>query len=383
MGANRNISIAAWLGACASLGVLLWSGAASSVAAAERPPARAGGRPIFGEGGLIRRLRDELAAEAAAAGKTPPATGVDPRKELTPDPNAAQASNAKQGAKPTFREPKPTAKSLAKQPTPPALNPAAKTPVSSAPILTTPAPVATVTSSTNNTPASSTIAKSTAPSVIPFKDVLTQTYDKAVVSVLVSDKKKLPAEWKSLFNGKDLTNWDSSKFGGDGEITVENGMIVLAEGGDMTGITYQGEVPRVNYALEVEAQRLDGVDFFAGITFPVGETYMTLVPGGWGGGVFGLSSIDSMDASENETTQARTFKDKQWYKFLIQVTEDQVQVSVDGKVEIELATKDKKLSTRGEVESSKPLGICTWRTKGAIRSIRIRPLTNAETQAAQ
>jgi hypothetical protein len=65
------------------------------------------------------------------------------------------------------------------------------------------------------------------------------------------------------------------------------------------------------------------------------------------------------------------------------VTKQRVQVLVDGKLEIDLETKDKTLSTRGEVESSKPLGIATWRTKAGIRSVQMRPLTPEEIQAAE
>jgi hypothetical protein len=208
------------------------------------------------------------------------------------------------------------------------------------------------------------------------------TRDPGIFSVLVADKPPATSNWKSLFNGKDLTQWESSKFGGDGEITVDEGAIVLGVGGDMTGVTYRGEVPKMNYALEVEAQRREGSDFFAGITFPVADAHVTLIPGGWGGGVFGISCINLNDASENETTKPKTFDDKRWYTFRIQVTEGRVQVWVDGKEEIDLLTADKKLSTRGEVESSKPLGISTWRTEGAIRAIKIRSLTPQEILAA-
>ena len=65
--------------------------------------------------------------------------------------------------------------------------------------------------------------------------------DPAIVSVLVSEKNPATSPWKSLFNGQDLTNWESSKFGGDGEIKVANGAVVLDVGGDLTGITYTGE----------------------------------------------------------------------------------------------------------------------------------------------
>jgi Domain of Unknown Function (DUF1080) len=298
----------------------------------------------------------------------------------------AAKRNAEPAAKPTFREPQPS-KTVSAAPAKPAVPNVAKAPPKNVlPAVTRSVPSVSPPAVTTPAPKSTTqVAKSTppVPATIPLKEVTTKPYDQAVVSVLVSDKKKLTSTWKPLFNGKDLTHWESSKFGGDGEVSVENGMIVLTEGGDMTGITYKGEVPTMNYALEVEAQRLDGVDFFAGVTFPVGETHMTLIPGGWAGGVFGLSSINGMDAADNETTQPRTFKDKQWYKFTIQVTKQRVQVLVDGKLEIDLETKDKTLSTRGEVESSKPLGIATWRTKAGIRSVQMRPLTPEEIQAAE
>src|SRR5438094_358758 len=122
--------------------------------------------------------------------------------------------------------------------------------------------------------------------------------------------KKDEPKWKSLFNGKDLEGWKSTKFGGEGEVIVEKGAIILDRGSEMTGVTYTGKVPKNNYELVVEAQRLDGFDFFAGATFPVGDEFASFIPGGWGGGVTGISSINGRDASENETTQPFTYKDK-------------------------------------------------------------------------
>ena len=34
--------------------------------------------------------------------------------------------------------------------------------------------------------------------------------------------------------------------------------------------------------------KVDGDDFFCAITFPVGETYATFVPGSWSGTVVGI-----------------------------------------------------------------------------------------------
>lgn len=183
-------------------------------------------------------------------------------------------------------------------------------------------------------------------------------------------------EWKNLFDGKTLEGWKSTAFGGEGEVKVVDGSIVLDTGSDMTGITYTGKLPKSNYELVIEAQRLEGVDFFAATTFPVKESFASMVPGGWAGGVFGISSINGFDASENETTKFRQFEDKRWYKFRIQVTVDHIRVWVDDeeKPSIDLELGDKKITTRGEVDLSKPLGISTWHTKSAIRTIKLREL---------
>lgn len=182
------------------------------------------------------------------------------------------------------------------------------------------------------------------------------------------------AEWKSLFNGKDLDGWKSTKFGGQGEVEVKDGAMVLNPGADMTGVTFTGKMPKSNYELLIEAQRLDGFDFFAGVTFPVGDGFASFIPGGWGGGVTGISSINGRDASENETTQPFTYKDKVWYKFRIQVTDDKLIVFIDDKKEIDVDRADKIFSLRNEVDLSKPLGIATWSTKGAIKTVKLREL---------
>src|SRR3954471_16574113 len=64
-----------------------------------------------------------------------------------------------------------------------------------------------------------------------------------------------------LFDGKTLTNWRPSKFFGQGEVTSENGEIVLAAGKDLTGITWSGPaLPTTNYELTLQARRLEGRD---------------------------------------------------------------------------------------------------------------------------
>ena len=67
-----------------------------------------------------------------------------------------------------------------------------------------------------------------------------------------------------LFNGKNLDGWKSSEFGGDGEITIEEGKLILDFGNDLTGITWKDAkvLPKINYEIALEAQRVEGSDFF-------------------------------------------------------------------------------------------------------------------------
>ena len=53
--------------------------------------------------------------------------------------------------------------------------------------------------------------------------------------------------------------------------------------GYMTGITWTNEMPRMGYEISLEAMRVEGSDFFCGLTFPVGKDYLSLIVGGWGG----------------------------------------------------------------------------------------------------
>ena len=180
--------------------------------------------------------------------------------------------------------------------------------------------------------------------------------------------------WRSLFEGKSLEQWEVTKFGGEGEVEIDDGSMVLGFGSSLTGVTYKGEVPTNDYELSLEAKRLDGVDFFCGLTFPVQKSHCSLIVGGWAGAVVGLSSIDGMDASQNETTKFMTFKNDQWYRIRVRVLTDRIQAWIDDKLVVDQDIRDRKISTRIEVDLSKPLGIAAWDTKAAIRHVRVREL---------
>ncbi len=179
-----------------------------------------------------------------------------------------------------------------------------------------------------------------------------------------------------LFNGKNLDGWSITKFGGQGEVYVRQGQIILEIGNDMTGITLKDlkKLPRTNYEINVEAMRVDGTDFFCGLTFPVKKDPCSLIVGGWGGGVCGLSSIDGMDASENETTSYQPFKKGRWYRIKIHVTDEKIEAWIDDKQIVDQKITGRRISIRPEVELSKPFGIATWQTTAAIRKLNIRKL---------
>jgi len=181
--------------------------------------------------------------------------------------------------------------------------------------------------------------------------------------------------WRPLFDGTTLTNWQSTKFVGEGAVTVENGQIILEAGRSLTGITWSGpELPTTNYEIALQAMRVEGSDFFAGVTFPVADSFCSLILGGWGGTVVGLSSINGMDASENETSQSVQFESGRWYSIRIRVTPATIEAWLDERQIINQSLKGNKIGTRFEVEPSQPLGVASWQTKAALRDLRLRRL---------
>jgi len=196
-----------------------------------------------------------------------------------------------------------------------------------------------------------------------------------------ADQAEAKPQWKSLFDGKQLGKWKSTKFGGEGKVEVRDGMIVMPCGSDMTGITYTGKPPRENYELKLQGKRLDGSDFFCTTTFPVGKDYCSLVVGGWGGTVVGLSSVDYYDASDNLTTNFMTFKDDVWYDVRIRVSKHRISAWIGDKQMVNQIREGHKFDIRFEVDPSRPLGISTWQTGGAVRAIEIRDLTPEEIAA--
>lgn len=194
--------------------------------------------------------------------------------------------------------------------------------------------------------------------------------------------KKETSSWKSLFDGQTLTGWTPAGFFKEGKVQVQDGAIVMERGALMTGITYQkGDFPKMDYEVTLEGKKLAGNDFFCTTTFPVGDSFCSLVVGGWSGTVVGLSSIDFFDASSNDTRTDREFKTNQWYRLRIRVSSKRIEAWIDQDKVVDQDTADRNISIRIECEGCKPFGIATYETTGAVRDIRVRSLSEDEKKA--
>lgn len=203
----------------------------------------------------------------------------------------------------------------------------------------------------------------------------------AVQAEDASQKKQnaLKSESESLFDGKTLGHWVRGDYGDEGQISVEDESLIIGKGRPITAAVWKGpELPKSNYELTFEARRIEGNDFFAAATFPYQKSACTLVLGGWGGGLIGLSSLNGIDASENPTTGYKEFKQGQWYKIKIRVTDDRIVCSIDGEVIADVSTEENEIDVRIEMVGCRPLGFASYRTKGAVRKIELTRLPPPE-----
>jgi len=181
---------------------------------------------------------------------------------------------------------------------------------------------------------------------------------------------------QSLFNGTSLDGWKVTDFGGEGEVRVENGQIIMRMGQPMTGITIKAgdKLPTDNFEITLQAMKRKGDDFFCCLTFPVRDSHASFVVGGWAGTVVGLSNINGLDASENETTQYEKLEHNKWYTIRVRVADGKIECWLDDKPMVDVELKNNRISTRIEVDPNKPLGICCYNTESALKDLKLRRL---------
>jgi hypothetical protein len=190
----------------------------------------------------------------------------------------------------------------------------------------------------------------------------------------------------ALFDGKSLAGWKRTDFHGGGKVRVERsfrggpGAIVVDAGSALSGLTWTGaRLPRTNYEIDLEMMKIEGMDFPCGLTFPVAASHASLILGGWGGLVTGISSIEGHDASENETTRSQEFPKDRWYTVRMRVTPAKLETWLDGKKIVDANIEGKTIGLRfGEISKSAPLGLATYQTSAAFRNIRLLRLPDAK-----
>lgn len=162
-----------------------------------------------------------------------------------------------------------------------------------------------------------------------------------------------------------------------GELSFpENGAMRLGWGETLSAVKWTGAPIKPPFELELEARRIDGTDFFCGITFPARENgdCLTWIAGGWGGSLIGLSSIDGKDASENETMSHHSFEKERWYRLRLKCGPDRIEAWIDGERVIDFPTAGRTLGLRpGLIDQCAPFGLATWQTTGEFRGLRWRP----------
>ena len=203
---------------------------------------------------------------------------------------------------------------------------------------------------------------------------LVLAFARGASTLLAGQARTETGEWLPLFNGESLDGWKQTPFIGRGEVRVSDGMVVIGKG-STTGITWTGQFPRSGYEIRFEAARLEGKDFFAGITFPVGDSYCSWINGGWDGTVVGLSNVDGNDASENDTSKLRDFVQGRWYTFRLSVTQRRIQGWIDNELIIDLDVNGRQFGLPfGEADLSTPVGFASYKTAAGLRKIEYRRL---------
>jgi hypothetical protein len=88
--------------------------------------------------------------------------------------------------------------------------------------------------------------------------------------------------------------------------------------------------------------------------------------------VVGLSCIDDLDASSNDSRKLMKFEDDRWYKVRVRVQPERIQCWIDAEEVVDQNIAGKKISLRNETLASRPLGLCNFETTSHFKNIKIR-----------
>jgi hypothetical protein len=198
---------------------------------------------------------------------------------------------------------------------------------------------------------------------------------KEAAKVAVEDLKA--GKWESLFDGKTLDGWRAAEgglwHGGHGKIEALAGRIVLGGGANHTGIVSTRKLPTMDYEISVEAMRIEGIDSFCSILFPVGSSDIALGVGGWAGGrEVGLEMVDGRGGGANVTTRQMDFERGRWYRVRVRVTKARIQAWIDNTKVIDLETAGHTFDAGAGFAPLRPMGLDAAHFTAALRNIRLR-----------
>ena len=184
--------------------------------------------------------------------------------------------------------------------------------------------------------------------------------------------------WK-LLEGDLAAQWVASGMEKEGASAVKDGELSLKAGEPMTGMRYQPKAgdsfPPRSYELEYETMRSGGADFFGSVTFPAAGSHLTLILGGWGGSLVGISNIDGEDASNNRTTGHLDFVNDRWYRVRIELRDEDLRVWIDRKLFVNVNLRGRGPALRpGEIEKCLPLGFASYLSDCRVRGLVMREL---------
>jgi len=173
--------------------------------------------------------------------------------------------------------------------------------------------------------------------------------------------------WTDLFDGKSLTGWRVADTPGHGEVAVQDGILLLAEGTGNTGIAWDGEFPKDDYEVEVAMTRRTGVESMD-ITLPVGGHFPRVMAGGSHNTVLGFVAGSRKKGKEVD----RAFANGQWYVLRVRVARGGVRVWVDGELALDCSTDGGTGDGGANFAPLRPFGLSSYKAASSIRSVRMR-----------
>ncbi|NQT51019.1 DUF1080 domain-containing protein, partial [bacterium] len=184
-------------------------------------------------------------------------------------------------------------------------------------------------------------------------------------------------EWEDLFDGKTLSGWKviaGGTYAQHGEVSVDDGAILLRKGSPATGVAHTRELPERDYEVEVEAMRVAGERDFCSILFRVGDSRcMWVTGGGDDGNLSGLWSVDGAPGDKNDTGRRLGIAQGRWLRLRLRVEVGRIRAWVDGEKAVDILTSHRTFALPQRAPNA-PFALSAVKTTARIRSIRLRRL---------